>query len=251
MKKLSGILIIDLLLVTALANNTSCTKDALNYENQDLCEMINVNSDGVSTVSGTNLEMIISDDLNFNEEELKILAFMKEEEKLAGDVYSYLYSIWGTKIFNNISQAEDTHVDAIRYLLNNYDELANAVGDEGVFTNPDLQDLYNSLIEKGSLSLEEAFKTGALIEELDIKDLTEMSEKVSNENIKIVFENLIRGSENHLRAFNNQLVRSGSEYMPQYLTREEYDTIVNTAIEKGKMYQNRGYGKLRNGRSGR
>ena len=78
-------------------------------------------------------------------------------------------------------------------------------------------------------------ETGALIEELDIKDLQEYLEVVKNENIKIVFENLLRESRNHLRAFNRQLDNLGVEYTPVYITQEEYDQIVSTPNETGNQ----------------
>lgn len=82
-------------------------------------------------------------------------------------------------------------------------------------------------------------ETGALIEELDIKDLQEYLEVVKNENIKIVFENLLRESRNHLRAFNRQLEKSGVEYTSVYITRAEYDQIVSSQNETGNQ-QRRG-----------
>ena len=78
----------------------------------------------------------------------------------------------------------------------------------GKFTNSGFQVLYEELVAKGSDSIEEAWKVGALIEEMDIKDLTEYLSEVTNENIIMVFENLQKGSRNHLRAFNRQLVNT-------------------------------------------
>ena len=80
-------------------------------------------------------------------------------------------------------------------------------------------------------------ETGALIEELDIKDLEEYLEVVENENIKMVFENLLKGSRNHLRAFNRQLENLGVEIHPVYITQEEYDQIVSTPNETGNGNQ--------------
>ena len=51
-----------------------------------------------------------------NQAELASLAFMREEEKLARDVYTNLYAKWGVSIFNNISKSEQTHMDAVLLL---------------------------------------------------------------------------------------------------------------------------------------
>ncbi len=100
----------------------------------------------------------------------------------------------------------------------------------------EIQALYNELIIKGSASVEEAMMTGALIEEMDIKDLTEALDVVTNENIIRVFENLQKGSRNHLRAFYHQLTKLGLVYTPVYISQEEYDAIVNSPMEQGNKY---------------
>ena len=69
---------------------------------------------------------------------------------------------------------------------------------------------------------------GALIETVDIIDIQkEIDEQVDNEDIAIVYDNLINGSYNHLRAFVRNLSRHGIEYEPLLLTVREYDIIVN------------------------
>ena len=63
------------------------------------------------------------------------LTYMREEEKLARDVYIFLYDKWGSQIFNNISVSEQTHMDAIKTLLDRYG-IPDPVADKGpgVFT---------------------------------------------------------------------------------------------------------------------
>ena len=55
-----------------------------------------------------------------NQTELTSLSFMREEEKLARDVYITLYNKWGVNIFTNISNSEQAHMEAILMLLNQY-----------------------------------------------------------------------------------------------------------------------------------
>ena len=134
------------------------------------------------------------------------LIYMREEEKLAHDVYVTLYEQWGLSIFNNISNSEDRHENKIETLLNNY-QIEDPVGDNpiGVFVNPDLQQLYNNLIAQGSQSLTEALKVGVLIEETDIADLQERIAQTDNADIQQVYEQLLSGSNNHLSAFTSNL----------------------------------------------
>lgn len=163
-----------------------------------------------------------------NESETAELLFMREEEKLARDVYRLLYTKWNQRSFYNISKSENQHMLAILLLINRY-ELTDPVGSnaDGIFTNPDLQSLYNDLIASGSLSLVEALKVGAAIEEIDIIDLDKAIEMTDNEDFKLVYGNLRKGSENHLRAFVSNLSRNGVAYTPQYLTQEEYNEIID------------------------
>ncbi|MFZ6015645.1 MAG: DUF2202 domain-containing protein [Patescibacteria group bacterium] len=171
-----------------------------------------------------------------SEEEAADLKYMREEEKLARDVYLALYDKWGQKIFSNIAGSEQTHTDSVRYLLERY-SLEDPVKDEtvGVFINKDLQKLYTDLVERGSTSLADALFIGATIEDLDIYDLKEAIARTDNEDIKTVYENLMRGSRNHMRAFSRQLKRNGGSYEAQYLSQQEIDGILQGDNETGGM----------------
>lgn len=137
--------------------------------------------------------------------EAQDLAFMREEEQLAHDVYVALYQKWKMPIFNNISKSEATHTAQVKALLDAYgiaDPLAGKTA--GQFANPELQKLYIDLVAQGSQSLDAALKVGVAIEELDIKDLDARIAHTSNPDILRVYQNLKRGSENHLKAFTKQ-----------------------------------------------
>jgi len=154
-----------------------------------------------------------------SEEEISGLMWMREEEKLARDVYITLYQKYGIRVFNNISNAEQTHTDAIKLLLEKY-SLTDPVQNDAIgnFVNQDLQNLYNQLVESGSVSDVDALKAGALIEEVDILDLiNQINEKVDNQDIIYVYNNLKKGSENHLRAFVKNLSKRNVIYSPVYL----------------------------------
>jgi len=160
--------------------------------------------------------------------EIEGILFMREEEKLARDVYLYLYDIFPLRPFLNISKSEQVHMDAIKYLIDLY-ELNDPVGDnpEGVFQNETLQELYNELVETGSKSEIEALKVGALIEEIDIIDLEhEMLRSPDQEELMRVFQNLCNASENHLRAFVRVLGRYDVEYEPVKLDIDHFNDIL-------------------------
>jgi hypothetical protein len=166
--------------------------------------------------------------------EIDGLLLMREEEKLARDVYLTLAEKWGIRTFSNIAESEQTHMDAMELILDRYG-IADPIKDDavGVFTSPVLDKLYDDLVAKGSSSAAEAVKVGATIEELDIADLVRLIAATDNDDIKIVYQNLLKGSRNHLRAFDRQIGRYGVSYEPQYISRAEYDRILDSRQESG------------------
>lgn len=162
--------------------------------------------------------------------EIDGLTFMREEEKLAHDVYLTLYEQWGMPVFQNIAASEQQHTDAVLALLTQYGIVDPASAATGVFNNSDLQALYNQLVAQGSQSLTDALRVGAAIEEIDILDLQERIALTTNSDIVRVYENLLSGSGNHLQAFAGALTRqTGETYQPQYLSQDAYDAILNGA----------------------
>jgi len=133
------------------------------------------------------------------------LVYMYEEEKLARDVYITLGKKWGSRVFLNIQKSEQNHMNAIKNLLDKYSiPTPVSSSDIGKFKNEELQALYNDLVAKGSLSLKDALEVGVTIEETDIADLEEKIDRAPSD-IARVYSRLLRGSYNHLRAFNRNL----------------------------------------------
>jgi hypothetical protein len=150
-------------------------------------------------------------------------------------VYVTLFAIWKLPVFQNIANSEATHMSAVKGLLDLYGIADPAAGKGfGEFTNPDLQKLYDGLVALGSKSLADALKVGAAIEEIDIRDLQTRTAKTTSADIQLVYSNLMRGSENHLRAFTSTLQRqTGEAYAPQYLDATTYSSIIGTSNQRG------------------
>lgn len=182
-------------------------------------------------------------------DERATLLYMREEEKLARDVYTTLYNKWGLGIFSNIAQSEQTHTEAVRTLLVKYN-ITDPVTDDsvGVFTNSDLAQLYTTLVARGEQSLTEALTVGALIEDLDINDIKNALAQTDNDDITLVYENLMRGSRNHLRSFVSQLGSRGTTYEPQYISQSEFDAIISSPRETGSGASDTGNGRGWGGR---
>jgi hypothetical protein len=187
-------------------------------------------------VSGnTGLASVTLSDV-LSDTEVEGLLYMREEEKLARDVYLTLYDKWGLGVFQNISGSEQAHMDAVKSLLDRYGLEDPAAGNEiGVFTNLTLQALYDQLVEEGSQSLADALRVGAAIEEIDILDLEERIAQTDKGDIQQVYDNLMMGSSNHLRAFvSNPERQTGETYQPQYLDQTAYESIVNSPMGRGR-----------------
>ena len=202
--------------------------------------------------TGTSVLDVPASDLS--PEETAAMIFMREEEKLARDVYNALYEIWGQPTFTNIASSEQMHMDEIKLLLDRY-SLADPALEPGSFSNSDLVVLYDQLVAQGSVSLAEAIKVGAAIEEIDILDLQERLAQTDNADIQQVFNNLILGSYNHLNAFVGALsMQTGETYIPQYLSAEAYAAIVTgqtgNGYSNGGQTAGQGGGGYRGGQNG-
>jgi hypothetical protein len=163
-----------------------------------------------------------------SEAEKQGLIFMREEEKLAHDVYVAMSEVWEIPIFNNISRSESVHMEAVLGLLDKY-KIADPVQDmkPGEFANPDFTKLYLTLVNQGNNSLIEALKAGALIEETDIADLQERIKLSDNEDLKMVYTNLLQASHRHIRAYSRNLASRDATYVPQRLSQQEFDEILS------------------------
>lgn len=159
--------------------------------------------------------------------------FMREEEKLARDVYLVLYDEWGLQTHDNISDSEQSHMDAMLQLVETYDLEDPATDTIGEFTNDELQELYDSLVEWGHDSALDSLKVGCRIEETDIQDIQIRLDRTDEPAIQTVYENLLAGSRNHLRAFYRVVTRRGGDYEPVVISQQQFDEIVESDFENG------------------
>jgi hypothetical protein len=159
--------------------------------------------------------------------EINDLKFLREEEKLARDVYLFSYNKYQISIFNSISQSEQKHMTSVLSLLNKYGISDPASAEIGVFVNQDLQTLYNSLTAQSDISSVEALKVGATIEDLDINDIDNFIVNTTKSDLLSVYDNLTCGSKNHIRNYTSQLIINGEVYVPQFISVEYYNIILS------------------------
>ena len=172
--------------------------------------------------------------------EIESLSWMREEEKPARDVYLAMFDLWGLPAFESIAASEARHLEAVLGLIEAYG-LTDPVTDDspGAFSDPALTALYTELVERGSQSLVEALTVGALIEDLDIRDLEAGLAATERADVEWVYENLLGGSINHLRAFTSRLEAEGVEYEVVYHSEDELAALLATA-SGGGLEQQRG-----------
>ena len=170
--------------------------------------------------------------------EADTLSFVREEEKMARDVYLTLYNQWANATFQTIAtRSEQKHMDKVKLLLDAAGlpdpVLSDAVG---VFSNSAIADLYLQLVARGSMSSTEALAVGAYIEEYDIEDLQQaITEAVTGTNqvaLIAAYDNLMCGSRNHLRSFVGQIEANGVTYQAQLLPQATVDWIVDSPQER-------------------
>jgi hypothetical protein len=139
------------------------------------------------------------------EAEAQSLLHMREEEKLARDVYRFLYEKWNLRTFRQIAASEQRHFEALGTLIARYGLTDPAKAEAGQFTSTALQSLYHEMIAKGSGSILAAVEVGVAIEKLDIDDLEQALKTLTNADLKRAYTNLLNGSYSHLDAFEAHL----------------------------------------------
>lgn len=174
---------------------------------------------------------------DLNEIEIEALSQMREEELLARDIYLQLYEIYEYPVFEFIAKSEAWHTAVVKFLIDRYELTDPAVEHKiGVFNNQHIQELHDALLSKGQLSGTDALEVGATIEDVDIYDLQNLlANGIDNQDITCAFQNLTKGSRNHIRAFVRVLSYGGNSYTPQYLTQDEFDYIISLDHEVGPV----------------
>ena len=185
------------------------------------------------------------------------LIFMREEEKLARDVYLTLEAMYpDNPIFMNIAEgSEQTHTDTMRDKLEQFGiedpnpETNNLPNSIGVFTGADygwyFAEKFALLTGRAAQSELDALYVGAFIEELDMLDIVDCPKVIvetdngvgegecglsyTDEKALILsLSSLLAGSESHLRAYVGQIeaIIGEGNYEAQVLPQEVVDAIL-------------------------
>lgn len=225
------------LVLTTLAGLTllfaSCSKS------DDAIDSLMTGSDEIKSAE---MAALLGDSCDFtatlSDVEIASLLTMREEEKLAHDVYVTFFDSYGEAIFQNIANSESMHMETVLHLIVGFGLEDPAVDGTGNFSNEVFSGLYAQFIADGG-DLVSALKVGAYIEELDINDLATIMGDIENTDLLRVYGNLERGSESHLRAFVTVLNSLGYSYTPQILSEDDFDAVMSGS--NGRNGQGNGY----------
>ena len=229
----------------------SCAKDNVSDNTAELMEagtpvaILEVKSDGITTFNLAGETPPFDSTADLTADEIEFAYALREDEKVARDLYAAFFEKYSLKTFSNISKSEGNHMRAVEILLEYYEIDFPAAGNFGTFADSARQADYDSLLIMGSTALE-AFKVMALLEESNIVSYNSVMADITNPNIKIVVENLGKASENHFRAAIRQITALGGTYAPKLMTQEEYNAMIAKGFEQGKRYRYKNMGDTTN-----
>lgn len=195
-----------------------------------------VDVNGLTEVDPVALERAL-DELpmgQLSEPEVEAILYLREVEKLARDVLLALGEQWENEEFRRVAESENTHSEAIKALIDRYELWdPSSVTWDGYYTNEELLALYRQFKRQGERSISDAMVAGAMVEEISILDLREYRTETDDEDLQMVYQNLLRASRNHLRVFYALLQQQGETYESKYLRQSLFEEIVGTPPEPG------------------
>jgi len=210
-----------------------CQTDDSSANNKGKGKNKNKDNNGNQNQEEDTSDIAQSPNSELTQEVKESLAYMGNEERLAYDIYTTLYNYHmdkGTEInqFANIVKSEQKHIEIVQNTIQKYNldisklsVVVDPVADKdvafedmpmGKYDVPAIQELYDSLYEKGVASKQAALEVGCIVEVVDIDDLDEfiLQAEVSNATDIVDAFNILRdGSYNHFWAFDKGLKAIG------------------------------------------
>lgn len=231
----------------------SCSKVDGSDQEEGTKTILNVTEDGTSTLENGDLTPIFATTAALTADEIEFLYALREDEKLGGDLYAQFATQYPEKLpFAKIATAEDSHVACVERLLSYYEIEFPVLSPEGVFADEKRQTRYNEMKAK-AVTVVDAFMVMAALEEEAVASYKKVVPQITNENILLVVNNMVKASLNHLRVAFRQISMLGGAYLPTFLSQEDFDAIVNSDFSQGHGYQykhGKGDGKTNSNKKG-
>ena len=197
---------------------------------------------GASDCQQALIDRFDSLDVNIlDQETIDAIVLLREEEKLARDVYLTLSWWYDLPVFSNIARSEQQHMNLVALLLYRYG-IPDPVEGNGIgeFTDPWVQGLFDDLVASGAESLVDALLAGATIEDVDIYHLQHILDHSDFDDVNLIVQNMVAGSRNHMRAFYGALEQRNVIYTPEFISQAELDAILASPMETGVIYDENG-----------
>lgn len=235
-----ALLSISALIITSCNNSEEFDENG----NNELLAILKVaQEDGMSSFVTPNICPILDVTNPLTADEIEFLFAMREDEKVAIDLYTAFATQYPTATqFSRIAAAEATHIAVAETVLGYYEVTYPALGAAGVFADAERQAQYQELLAKAT-TLQAAFEAMATLEEENIAAYKAVEANITNANLKLIVSNMIKASSNHLKAAVRQLTALGVTYTPAYLDQATFYNIINSAFTQGNKYgQQKGKG---------
>lgn len=194
---------------------------------------------GVSSIDCDSLNAAMQATDTLTVDEIVYLLDLRDTKKLGIDLLAVAFDTnLSSQKLPRIREAHNTHKSAIERMLEFYGIEVPALTEAGVFEDTDLQARYDAAIA-AMTNEQETIQTLMQVKEELIVALKADLTTVTNDNIKLLLENMLRAAQNHLCVFNNRLLEYDVTYVPTALTQEEFDAIIETGVQRGRAYSAR------------
>jgi|GEM_PF-719649 len=163
--------------------------------------------------------------------EIADINYLQEAEKMQLDLYGALASQYSNApVFAALQQNEQAFYTADDVVLQKYGLANPAQGTPGVYSDTQLQNLYNRLNSQGGL-LTDSYAVAAQSEEIHIADISAALSRTNNSDLQYLYTQDLAISRNNLRSIIAALTAAGGAYAPQYLSTDAFNAIIGSPME--------------------
>ena len=150
--------------------------------------------------------------------EVATLIYLREEGKLARDIFVSMYRNWGSETFSNSAFSKQIHMDAMKEMLDAYKLPDPIQSHAGVFINPDLKARYDQLLTSGLRSYIDSLYVGATIEENNSLTIRGAIKESTHTDLTKSYRALLDESKKNLDVYIKLLASKGVGYTPRFVS---------------------------------
>jgi hypothetical protein len=133
-----------------------------------------------------------------------VLVYMREEVKLARDVYAVLSDAWRVDVFQGTAGSKQALMEDISDVLAQYG-IDDPPAAAGIFRHAELQELYAYLVDQGMRSVNDALDVTILVEQTVIADVDALINDTEQTALRAVLTRLKESSLSRLLTLTRHL----------------------------------------------